>query len=624
MADSIIIDLDIDNGKAKIALNEIEKEAKDTSKKSSASISAIGTSLGGLAAKATAIAGAIAGIASALVFKESIEAAQRQEDAVNQLNTSLKLAGTFSTEASQSFQNLASELQRTTTFGDETTLQFAALARNFTRTNEEAERLTKAAIDLSAATGLSLESSVKNLGKTFAGLTGELGESVPALRTLTAEQLKAGAAIDLITQRFGGAAQAQLKTFSGAVTALKNNFGDLLEQIGFIVTKSPVAIKIINDISKGFASAAQQVREFASNPQNINAIINQIASFGQAVIKFAITPMELFGNILKLDFELAQLFVNGFIAGLGKVGGAIGFLLEKLGADGELSTALTNFSESSGAVFEDNAQKVGEAFNNIFDFSVSDKLSTSLDDFRNYFIELNALQDEQREIRNQKNIQDQEQLISSTGVLAEAFSVFSTKTAEGAEITQSSIKEVNTEVKKFANESGKALQKQLAQGAGNAFAQFGKAVAEGGNAFEEFNKALFKSIAQSAVTLGTNFILQGTAYLFSGDPTRKALAPGLISSGAALAAFGGALGAVAGGGATSSQGGGATGAFAAGTTTTETEIAEPEAIQERGPSVQLVVQGDILDSEETGTRLLDILNNNFKESGGTFEGASFA
>lgn len=217
--------------KAVASFKEIGKSLKgleNQSKAAQKSLEGIGTSLRttgrNLSLYLTAPLIAAGGVA--------VKAFGDQQAAVEQLNQSLKNAGTFSKQASQDLQSFASALQATSTFGDEVILQNIALARNFTQTNEQAKQLTQAAVELSAATGKPLESSITNLGKTFAGLAGELGESVPALRDLTQEQLKAGAAIDLVSKRFAGSALAASQTFNGQVVQLKNSFGDFLEVIG--------------------------------------------------------------------------------------------------------------------------------------------------------------------------------------------------------------------------------------------------------------------------------------------------------------------------------------------------------------------------------------------------------
>ncbi len=260
MAERIVVEIDLDTGTITSAFGKIEqateKAASNVRRKFNKALSTdIGPALKGIGLGFLGVGAA----ATAAAIKVS-RAAAVQEDAINQLNTSLRLAGSFSEEASRGFQDFASAIQQTSTFGDEVILQQAALARNFTKTNEEAKKLTKAAVELSAATGMTLEGSVRNLGKTFSGLTGELGESLPGVKNLTAEALKSGAALDFVLERFGGAAQAQLNTFSGALQASENAFGDLLEEIGFIITKSPIVIELIKQSKEVFEDLASFVK----------------------------------------------------------------------------------------------------------------------------------------------------------------------------------------------------------------------------------------------------------------------------------------------------------------------------------------------------------------------------
>lgn len=228
----------------------------------------------------TPLRAAIAGVAVFLAGRELVQgiqavtaAAATQEDAVNQLNTALRLAGDFSDGASQDLQTFASELQKTSVVGDETTLQMLALAKSFGATNEQSKDLVRAAANLSAATGISLESAVRNLGKTFGGLTGELGEVVPALKGLSKEALESGAAIEFINQRFGGAAQAQVQTFSGAVAQLSNTFGDLQEELGRVITRNPAVIKALSGISDLFSSSQKFIRE---NSKQLGEFVKQV------------------------------------------------------------------------------------------------------------------------------------------------------------------------------------------------------------------------------------------------------------------------------------------------------------------------------------------------------------
>ena len=87
-------------------------------------------------------------------------------------------------------------------------------------------------MDLASATGMSLESAVRNTAKTFSGLAGELGEMVPQLRELTAAEMKAGKAVEVMAGLFGGAASAETETMTGSLQQMKNAAGDTAEAVG--------------------------------------------------------------------------------------------------------------------------------------------------------------------------------------------------------------------------------------------------------------------------------------------------------------------------------------------------------------------------------------------------------
>lgn len=268
MADNRLdVDLNV-KGNAKREVKQTQKAVKDfgsTAKKSFLDASqAFNVFVGGLGA--IGVAKAFEGLSSAAsglfnTFLEGVQAAQVQEDSVNKLNTALALTGELSAETSNDFQEFSSQLQKTSTIGDEVVLSQLALAKSFGASNEQTKQLVKSAIDLASATGITVDSAVINLGKTLGGLTGELGEVVPALKNLTAEQLKAGEAIEFVAQRFGGAAQAEIATFSGAVAQNSNVFGDLQEKVGATITQNDQVIAVIKEASRTFSELGDVVSE---------------------------------------------------------------------------------------------------------------------------------------------------------------------------------------------------------------------------------------------------------------------------------------------------------------------------------------------------------------------------
>lgn len=235
-------------------LNEFQSQAQKTSKETSSAFEGLKK----VAAAATAVFAAKQVVD---FFQAGIEAAVAQETAMTALGQSLKLTGEFSEQALDQFAAFADQMEATTTHGDDVILSQLAVAKSFGVTNEEAQKLVEAAVELSAATGKDLQTSVQSLGATFSGTAGKLEKTVPALAGLSKEALKAGDAVDVILERFGGSAAAQLETFAGATTQAQNAFGNLQESFGKIVVENAAVIATIQGVRAVFAELQKIVED---------------------------------------------------------------------------------------------------------------------------------------------------------------------------------------------------------------------------------------------------------------------------------------------------------------------------------------------------------------------------
>lgn len=254
------------------------------------------------------------GLFDTFVF-EGVAAAQVQEDAVNDLNAALRRGGEFSEEMSQDMQAFASSLQEVTKFGDEAILGQLAFAQSMGASAEQAKAVVSAGADLAASLNIDLNSAVRNVAKTLGGYAGELGEVIPELKNLTAEQLQAGEAIDLLAEKFRGAASAQIQTFSGGTTQLSNTFGDLQEEIGSIITQNPAfleaigqANKVLLDLQDFVKDNKDELKALAADglvflieliPSTIGFIEDLSASFTK--LKNAATGVASFLGLTELD-----------------------------------------------------------------------------------------------------------------------------------------------------------------------------------------------------------------------------------------------------------------------------------------------------------------------------------
>lgn len=164
-------------------------------------------------------------------IKENIELSRKQQQAETQLAAAAK-NNPYLTEASViQLKKYAGELQSISTIGDEELLPMMANLAAAGRTQEEIQNIMSAALDVSASGTMSFESAVKNLNKTFSGLSGELGESVPAIKNLTKEELQNGKAVEVLANQYKGISET-VSEQTGGWQKYKNSLGDFKEVLG--------------------------------------------------------------------------------------------------------------------------------------------------------------------------------------------------------------------------------------------------------------------------------------------------------------------------------------------------------------------------------------------------------
>ncbi len=173
------------------------------------------------------------------------------------------------------------------------------------------------------------------------------------------------------------------------------------------------------------------------------------------------------------------------------------------------------------------------------------------------------------------------------------------------------------DLRKNAEKNFKAAGAAAVQGMGNAvgsaFNAFGAALAKGENATEAFKNAFLQSIGGLVTQLGQSYILQGIAA--SANPLMPGSGAGLIAAGIALTTFGGVLGGMGGGASTGPAAGSAGGEPLITEPTTPLEDTIEQTRREPDTQVQLIIQGDVLDSEQTGLRIAEILNQAYDKQG---------
>lgn len=263
MADGEVkIDTKLDNSGLDKGLKEMKNKLDGAGKTIDAGAKkgkGFADSLKGISTGAVAAAGAVAGVSVAVkktvdALNDCEKAYKVQRNAEIALQTAAKNNPYLNDESVYNLRNFASELQSMSNIGDEQSLQVMAQLAAMGRTEEQIQAIMKAAADMSAVTGNSIQNIAVQLNKTYSGLAGELGEANSAIRGLSKEELEAGKAIDIISKQYNGQAAAMADN----TVQLANAWGDFKENIGRGWNKVTKPVKqffldILNDINEATA-----------------------------------------------------------------------------------------------------------------------------------------------------------------------------------------------------------------------------------------------------------------------------------------------------------------------------------------------------------------------------------
>lgn len=260
---SLIIKIAADGASAEKELKKLERKMSDWSK----TLKRIGTDMSKyITAPITAMAGV------------SVAAANTQLQAEAKLLTALQ----GRSDVQQRLIAQAAELQSRSTLGDEAIIEQQAYLAALGLSEQQIGATIEAAAQLSAALNMDLGSAVKNLAKTYGGMTGELGEGIPALKNLTKEQLQAGEAIKYVNDNYKGFAETAAQTGTGPLTQLKNIIGDIAESFGVILLPAiqKFAAKL-KELALAFQQLSPKIKE------TIVTVAAIAAAIGPALVVFS-------------------------------------------------------------------------------------------------------------------------------------------------------------------------------------------------------------------------------------------------------------------------------------------------------------------------------------------------
>jgi hypothetical protein len=179
-----------------------------------------------------------------------------------------------------------------------------ALQRLATATGSvtKSQDLLTLALDISAATGKSVETVSNALGKAYEGNTSSLGRLGVGLSTAEIKTLGLEGTVKQLAQTFGGAATVQANTFEGQIARLKVGFDEAKESVGAALLPT-----------------LQRLLDYF-----INTVIPKFIEFKDAALKPVTDAIARNKDSLTILYNFIKDFVVPAL--INNLGGALGFI----------------------------------------------------------------------------------------------------------------------------------------------------------------------------------------------------------------------------------------------------------------------------------------------------------
>ena len=204
-----------------------------------------------------------------------------------------------------------------------------------------AQRNLGLALDISAATGIELETVSLALGKAFTGNVGALTKLGVPIDENVKKSKDLSSVVETLNNQFGGAASAAADTFAGRLNILKLSIGEAWEGIGYALL--PIAEKLVAFIQKNVVPVIQAFADELSGGGSLRdallAATAQAGDFGLKVVDMVQTVVETVGQIANVFIDLVKPIV---LAG-GAIVSMIAFVRGGKDAFDDVGLAVNNF-----------------------------------------------------------------------------------------------------------------------------------------------------------------------------------------------------------------------------------------------------------------------------------------
>lgn len=216
-------------------------------------------------------------MASGLGF--AVKAAAENEKSTARLTSALKATGQYTSELQSKMLNLSSSMQDLTGMSDEAFTEMQAFGLQLGLTAEQTMALVPKIADLSASTGVDMETAMRAAAQAVNGNTGMLQRYGIHIEKAEDGTVSFNNILDAFSG-YAGAAEAKGQTLAGQISWVKETFGDLAETVGGILM--PIIKDLIEEHVKPLLEKLKAIPadELKSKVEAIIPVIITLVSVG--------------------------------------------------------------------------------------------------------------------------------------------------------------------------------------------------------------------------------------------------------------------------------------------------------------------------------------------------------
>jgi hypothetical protein len=237
-----------------------------------------------------AVMGALNSLKTALVdtVADGVNGAIEAQEAFVSFANALVRAGTDGNNAAKNFKDFADEMQNLTGITAESTLSVGKLLTSLTGlSGPQLEEATKAIADLSVVMGVDMDTAARMFAKNVNGSGDAFKKFGIEVEDGASKAERTANAIEALNARFGGSAEAQAKTYAGALKIVKQSFGEVTEEIGNAIVENKAILAVMQEVSKIFIGLSG---DLGKNSSGIKVFLGEAT---KALFDFGVTAIEV-------------------------------------------------------------------------------------------------------------------------------------------------------------------------------------------------------------------------------------------------------------------------------------------------------------------------------------------